>query len=207
MRSLIFLLLFSFNATAALYDRGNGLIYDDALDITWLQDANYAETSGWASENQVNLAHTSGNVQPNGSMSWFKATEWVQGLEYAGSTNWRLPSILNSTNETGYNIHTGELGWMFYSNLGGVEQQPVPQNNIFTNIQHAAYWYEETSPHLASERWYFSMIYSYQHNAGANDSWYAWPVHDGDIGASPVPLPAGIWLFTLGLISLRLFKR
>ena len=34
-----------------------------------------------------------------------------------------------------------------------------------------------------------------------------WLVHDGDIGASPVPLPAGIWLFTLGLISLRLFKR
>ena len=42
MRSLIFLLLLSFNATAALYDRGNGLIYDDVLDITWLQDANYA---------------------------------------------------------------------------------------------------------------------------------------------------------------------
>ena len=32
----------SLSVNAALYDRGNGLIYDDVLDITWLQDANYA---------------------------------------------------------------------------------------------------------------------------------------------------------------------
>lgn len=32
-------------AQAALHDRGGGLIYDDAQNITWLQDANYAKTS------------------------------------------------------------------------------------------------------------------------------------------------------------------
>ena len=32
---------------AALIDRGGGLIYDDALNVTWLQDANYAKTSGF----------------------------------------------------------------------------------------------------------------------------------------------------------------
>ena len=31
-------------ANSALIDRGNGLIYDDLLDITWLQDANYDGT-------------------------------------------------------------------------------------------------------------------------------------------------------------------
>jgi hypothetical protein len=31
-------------AAAALVDRGGGLIYDTTLDITWLSDANYAET-------------------------------------------------------------------------------------------------------------------------------------------------------------------
>jgi len=31
---------------ASLYDRGEGLIYDDVLDVTWLKDANYAKTSG-----------------------------------------------------------------------------------------------------------------------------------------------------------------
>jgi len=32
---------------AILTDRGGGLIYDDDLNITWLQDANYADTSGY----------------------------------------------------------------------------------------------------------------------------------------------------------------
>lgn len=34
-------------AQAALWDRGNGMIYDDVLNVTWLQDANYAKTSGY----------------------------------------------------------------------------------------------------------------------------------------------------------------
>ena len=38
--------------SATLIDRGNGLIYDDAQNITWLQDANYAFTSGYASANE-----------------------------------------------------------------------------------------------------------------------------------------------------------
>ena len=32
---------------AALFDRGGGLIYDSDLDITWLKDGNYAQTSGY----------------------------------------------------------------------------------------------------------------------------------------------------------------
>ena len=63
---LFYLLLIStsLHSQAALYDRGNGLIYDDVLDITWLQDANYAKTtdatpwyrSGWMSLN-LSLIH------------------------------------------------------------------------------------------------------------------------------------------------------
>ncbi len=37
--TLTALLVSSLSANAALYDRGNGLIYDDVLDITWLQAA------------------------------------------------------------------------------------------------------------------------------------------------------------------------
>ncbi len=38
----------SANATPIdqLIDRGNGMIYDTHEDLTWLQDANYAQTSG-----------------------------------------------------------------------------------------------------------------------------------------------------------------
>ncbi len=34
-------------AQASLFDRGNGLLYDDALKVTWLQDANCAKTRGY----------------------------------------------------------------------------------------------------------------------------------------------------------------
>jgi hypothetical protein len=38
---------------AALWDRGGGLIYDDVLNITWLQDANYAKTSGYDADGRM----------------------------------------------------------------------------------------------------------------------------------------------------------
>jgi hypothetical protein len=45
---------FSGAAGAGLIDRGNGLIYDDVLKITWLQDANYAQTSGYNADGLMN---------------------------------------------------------------------------------------------------------------------------------------------------------
>jgi len=38
------MLLMSTQASATLIDRGSGLIYDDVLNITWLQDVQYALT-------------------------------------------------------------------------------------------------------------------------------------------------------------------
>ena len=37
----------SMSAHAVLVDRGGGMLYDTVLNITWLQDANYAKTSGY----------------------------------------------------------------------------------------------------------------------------------------------------------------
>ena len=56
-------------ANATLWDRGNGLIYDDVLNITWLQDANYAMTS---------------NYDPDGEIHWQDAMDWVDQLTYGG---------------------------------------------------------------------------------------------------------------------------
>lgn len=47
----------SLQANAVLIDRGNGLIYDDYFNITWLADANYAATSGYSSLNQTGANH------------------------------------------------------------------------------------------------------------------------------------------------------
>jgi hypothetical protein len=40
-------------AQAALVDRGGGLIYDTDLNVTWLQDANYAQTSGYDADGRM----------------------------------------------------------------------------------------------------------------------------------------------------------
>lgn len=57
---------------ATLYDRGNGLFYDSDQDITWLQNANYAKTSGYTETE---------TYRTDGRMSWYEATAWTEGLE------------------------------------------------------------------------------------------------------------------------------
>ena len=54
---------------AALHDRGGGLLYDDVLKVTWLQDANYAKTSGYDAD---------------GLMTWSEADAWAKSLSYRG---------------------------------------------------------------------------------------------------------------------------
>ena len=216
MRSLIFLLLLSFNATAALYDRGNGLIYDDVLDITWLQDANYAQTSGYDSD---------------GMMNWNDANEWANNLVYAGHDNWRLPSmgpnLVWGENQTG-----SELGFMYYENLSntftGVCDLPNYYHGSVSCIKNISFI--DSSAHSANALSFDNLIYQYpdgkywfgeenpihpnwgmrfQFTDGLTDAstsksskLSAWPVHDGDIGLAPVPLPAGIYLFLSGLVGL-----
>ena len=63
--ALVGLSLITLSANAALYDRGNGLIYDDVLDITWLQDANHAKTSGYDRDGRMlSLIHISEPTRP-----------------------------------------------------------------------------------------------------------------------------------------------
>ena len=194
MRSLIFLLLLSFNATAALYDRGNGLIYDDVLDITWLQDANYAQTSGYDSD---------------GRMNWEDGKLWVEGLVYNGHTEWRLPSISLGSG--------GELKSLFYDSLecpSMGDQNSLATNcninySLFQNLQPYDYKYFETT-----NGWDYVLrgaLFSFGNGQQYPDYYptyfetFTWPVHDGDIG-NPVPLPAGIYLFLSGLVGLGLMR-
>ena len=99
-------------AQAALYDRGGGLIYDSALNITWLQDANYAATElsdarANAIITAVNAANPSwlgGHVMAAsdfpksgslylGFMTWWGAMAWADQLVYGGFSDWRLPTV------------------------------------------------------------------------------------------------------------------
>jgi len=76
----LFVMLFFFGITgianATLWDRGNGLIYDDVLDITWLQDTSYARTSGYIETLPYYISY--------GQIHWPQAMTWADQLTYGG---------------------------------------------------------------------------------------------------------------------------
>jgi hypothetical protein len=199
--ALVGLSVLTLSANAALYDRGNGLIYDDVMDITWLQDANYAQTSGYDGD---------------GAMNWANANTWAAGLSYGGYDDWRLASVGNAP-VTGYNVTTGELGHMFYNNLGNTSSTSILNNVSFTdatlgggtesflNVQSSVYWFGEEFAPNPNTAWAFSTSNGNQYNPGKVISYYGWAVRAGDV--SSVPVPAAAWLFGTALLGLAGVKR
>jgi hypothetical protein len=98
--SVTLILGFSVAAAANLIPYEGGLIYDTELNITWLQDANYASTSGYDSD---------------GLMTWGQAMDWANTLVYGGSGAWRLPTI-------------AEMSHLFSE--GVTELSPSPFSNV-----------------------------------------------------------------------------
>ncbi|MEE8342927.1 MAG: hypothetical protein V3R51_03920 [Gammaproteobacteria bacterium] len=198
-------ILFTGQAHSALFPiLGGTMVYDDDRDITWLADANYAQTSGFDAD---------------GLMTWADANAWADSLVFGGFSNWRLPSA-KKADGTGpdFSFGGGEMSHLFYDEFQGSFDFPAslasdPNNYLalFDNLQNnpvgqdGFYWYTETYDPIPIFAWCFSM-----HAGGtcANDKtkgFYAWAVLDGN--ASLVPIPATVWLFGSGLIGLFGFAR
>jgi hypothetical protein len=201
---------FSGGANASLWDRGGGLIYDDVLNLTWLQDAGYVWSSGY---------------DGNGRMTWNDAVAWADQLVYGGYDDWRLPTTVDKpavwgydgTTTAGYNITTSEMGYMYYVNLGnlgafakdGTAQTGWESPNVgpFINLGPGeAFWSgTEYSADPANAWWFFFA--GGQQGYVPKDYEYAgsaWAVRDGDV--STVPIPGAVWLFGSGLIGLAGLK-
>jgi hypothetical protein len=215
-------------AQASLVDRGNGMIYDNVLNLTWLQDANYAKTSGYASAT-------------GGRMDWYTATTWATNLNYNGLTGWRLATNTpingssfnynlsnDGSTDVGYNITSpkSELAYMYNVNLGlkdYVGTSGTNQSNygvfgngttggqanvgLVHNLQSDVYWSGAEYSPGSVYAWNFRTSLGYQdaNGFGKNGLFYAWAVRSGDVAA--VPAPAAIWLFGSGLMGLLGFKR
>ena len=111
-------------AEAELLDRAFA-VYDTVSHLSWLKDANYAQTSGYVAD---------------GRMDWNNANGWATGLTVGGFTGWRLPTTLQldatcsgsfdagspyGVQSGGFSCTGSELGNLFYNGLGGTAGQSI----------------------------------------------------------------------------------
>lgn len=200
-------------APGAVHDRGGGLLYDDVLDVTWLQDANYARTCGRS---------------PDGLMSFQDANAWLAGLVYrdevrgADLRGWRLPRVqpvgsdgfnhafrTNGTADEGYNIFSprSELPFMYYVNLGlkgwylmnGEHPKAMgvlgrlsatwsgqADLGLVRNLQSNIYWTSsaERAPAAVKDAWIFVTAEGNQRDGLTQpNAAFVWPVRPGDVMA------------------------
>lgn len=76
--------------------------YDDVLNITWMADANLADTNDFGVT----------GINANGTMTWAKANEWIGAMNAAnwlGTNDWRLPTV-NPLNGSSFNYSTSSNG-------------------------------------------------------------------------------------------------
>ncbi|NNF17003.1 MAG: DUF1566 domain-containing protein, partial [Gammaproteobacteria bacterium] len=158
------LLMVSSGNQAALFDRGGGMIYDDALDITWLQNANLG-----------------------GDMNWDDSVAWADGLSHGGFEDWRLvsmdvngdESIVDCNGASELACRDNELGYMFFYNLAGSPGDDlVGDQAMFTNIASIHWSDTEYAPNSALAWGFRFVIGGVQGGFNRNDDFGAWAVRD-----------------------------
>jgi len=176
---------------AALVDNGGGLIYDSALNITW--------------------------AQPDALRTWNDANTWAAGLTLGGVTGWRLPYIsvaagagpltsspVDCRTATEVACRDNELAYMFYQNLSGTYGSSIltsgdPDLALFPQLQSEYYW--SGTEFVSGDAWGVDFDNGdVDHGFNEFDEVLSWAVHEGNIGA--IPIPPALYLFGTGLIGL-----
>ena len=194
---------------AKLIDRGGGLIYDTDLDITWLYDVNYVNTTGY--DDMLYGFNT------NGSLSWADAVTWAKNLEYRDTVrdvtwdDWRLPKrlpvnplgynlnfSLDGSTDWGYNVTSpnSEMAYMYYVNLGNLgyfdksgtgpqSEWGLQNTGPFVNLQPIYNWSGTDYPPGTGCPWAFNFRNGEQSLSSAGGMAWAWAVRDGDVSPAP----------------------
>ena len=188
--SIVICLLVVFLTTvsnAELIDNGDGTITqtrNDGSVLMWLKDANYAQTSGY---DDFVYGYDTG-----GALHWNEAMTWAETLVFAGYDDWHLPTTPGTTWGV---TNEGDLGHMFYDELGGTAGQSIltssdPDLALFNNLQPSWYWTDnEYTPY--PNTWSFVFSTGEQHDYDQTAWGYAWAVR-------VVPEPISSILFITG---------
>lgn len=163
------------------------MIYDTDLDVTWLQDASYARTSGFDAD---------------GFMSWDDAQAYVASLVYQGFDDWRLPSARDYLDGTlppaGNHVTQSEMGHLYFIELGNAQGGPMNNIGPFVNVENTSfpgpdrYWLAEEDENNPGLAYIFRMSNSYQGVDAKGSQFSVWPVRDG-----MAPEPGTLVLMTL----------
>lgn len=192
--------------------------YDTAINITWLRDANYAQTSGFAA---------------GGLMTFATAQSWAAALTLGGVSGWSLADVAQpdaacasqdvTYGSTGAGCTGGQLGHMFYTLLGGTAGTNITTSHganfaLFDNVSDAEYWSMTSLPLSADPRdlGYFLTFGNAPDTTPAG--WVSlnfktvpmlgWVVHAGDVGeALDIPEPTSPLVLALGGVALGLARR
>jgi hypothetical protein len=201
-------------AQAALIDVGNGLIYDNVSDVTWISDGhaftnNIASTTtnptgdpytgpllGTVVTPSLGSPHTlaANDLSYNAGLarwvgSWWAANAWVEGFNYQNGSqtisDWRLPT---STEAQNLITQLGPGNW--------------DATGPFTWVP-PFYWTSDLTSDTTANiaRPIFGTVDSFSLMNGSVPRYSnIWAVASGNV--APVPLPAAVWLFGSGLASL-----
>lgn len=177
-------------AHAALVDLGNGLVYDQSRELTWLQDWNQGAGS----------FDDDGEFAADGLMTWGSAQRWADSLVYAGHDDWRLPT---SDLCSGFNCRGSELGHLWHDALGNDPASLMGDTAPFVRLQSGYYWSgrewapEGEQPYAA---WAFLTYHGFQSPVYKFSEWYAVAVRDGHVSLVPEPASAACLLAGLALL-------
>ncbi len=160
----LLLIIPSFSVYAELEDRGGGLIYDTDLNVTWLQDANYASTSEYG-----------GAYHIDGKMQWEDAMDWAGALAYQGYFDWRLPDALTEDGSTctGSDCSETEMLHLFEH-----EEISKESTGLFNNVE-TDYWTSTETPSNTE------FVKTFSTSGGTDNTiktsiLHVWAVRDGD---------------------------
>lgn len=214
--SVAAVLLSSIGAHAALHDRGGGLIYDDLLDVTWLQDAgasgelSWTDARAWADQLSVldgvravvwsdwRLPDT----QPINGVSW----NLVHSAD--GSSDWGY-NIASTRHEMAHLFHVGLQNLSGYATDGSVRTGVagidfgLVQTSPFVGLVPDIYWSAAGSPWYPSDHAVGFAMYSGGDliNHGIGTVHRALAVREGDVAVVPEPPVWALALAGLGAVA------